>query len=216
MKNKPHAQASGHALRTTRRNTRRLRAALVPLLFALMGTAHARKPVSVEPLKHDAHEAHEAKSQADKRDAHRVTPRRVSSSQHALRAHRRLQTGIASWYGREFHGHRTANGERFDMYALTAAHRTLPFGSFARVTLPATGRSVIVRINDRGPYARGRVIDLSFGAARVLGYSSAGSARVRIEPVAARQASALQGTRRAKRPVRRAKPTPPPKAYRAR
>src|SRR5262249_35789036 len=78
------------------------------------------------------------------------------------------QTGRASWYGRGFHGRKTANGERFDMHALTAAHRTLPLGSYVRVTNPSTNESVVVRINDRGPYARGRVIDLSYAAAKIL------------------------------------------------
>jgi rare lipoprotein A len=91
------------------------------------------------------------------------------------------QTGRASWYGRGFHGHRTANGERYDMHALTAAHRTLPLGSYVRVTNPATSRSVVVRINDRGPYARGRVIDLSMAAANLLGMRHVGTARVKIE-----------------------------------
>ena len=91
------------------------------------------------------------------------------------------QTGRASWYGRGFHGRRTANGERYDMHALTAAHRTLPLGSYVRVTNPATSRSVVVRINDRGPYARGRVIDLSMAAANVLDMRHAGTARVKIE-----------------------------------
>ncbi|TCG02060.1 hypothetical protein BZM26_02700 [Paraburkholderia strydomiana] len=93
------------------------------------------------------------------------------------------QTGRASWYGRGFHGRRTANGERYDMHALTAAHRTLPLGSYVRVTNPATSRSVVVRINDRGPYARGRVIDLSMAAANVLDMRHAGTARVKIEGV---------------------------------
>ncbi|WP_345814446.1 septal ring lytic transglycosylase RlpA family protein [Paraburkholderia sp. PREW-6R] len=98
------------------------------------------------------------------------------------------QTGRASWYGRGFHGHRTANGERYDMHALTAAHRTLPLGSYVRVTNPATSRSVVVRINDRGPYARGRVIDLSMAAANVLDMRHAGTARVQIEGLTQQEA----------------------------
>jgi rare lipoprotein A len=90
------------------------------------------------------------------------------------------QTGRASWYGKLFHGRRTANGERFNMNALTAAHRTLPLGSYVRVTNPATNDSVVVRINDRGPYVRGRVIDLSYGAARILHLQHVGTARVQI------------------------------------
>lgn len=83
----------------------------------------------------------------------------------------RLETGIASWYGKQFHGRKTANGERFDMDALTAAHPKLPFGSWVRVRNLLNGRSVDVRINDRGPHIKQRVIDLSRAAARALGVS---------------------------------------------
>lgn len=89
--------------------------------------------------------------------------------------------GRASWYGGKFHGRRTANGERFDMDDLTAAHRTLPFGTKVRVTNARNGRSVIVRINDRGPFIGGRVIDLSRGAADAIGMVRTGVAPVRIE-----------------------------------
>lgn len=102
------------------------------------------------------------------------------------------QTGRASWYGRGFHGRRTANGERFDMHALTAAHRTLPLGSYVRVTNPATSRSVVVRINDRGPYARGRVIDLSMAAANALDMRHSGTARVKIEGLSQQEARAAR------------------------
>lgn len=81
----------------------------------------------------------------------------------------RLETGIASWYGRQFHGRKTASGERFDMDALTAAHPRLPFGSWVRVRNLINGRSVDVRINDRGPYIKRRIIDLSRAAAVALG-----------------------------------------------
>jgi rare lipoprotein A len=80
-----------------------------------------------------------------------------------------VQAGQASWYGPGFHGRRTANGETFNTNALTAAHRTLPFGTRIRVTNRKTGRSVIVRVNDRGPYAHGRVIDLSRASAQAIG-----------------------------------------------
>lgn len=79
------------------------------------------------------------------------------------------QTGGASWYGRKFHGRPTASGEPYDMYAMTAAHKTMPIPSYARVRNPANGREVVVRINDRGPFADGRVIDLSYTAALKLG-----------------------------------------------
>jgi rare lipoprotein A len=81
------------------------------------------------------------------------------------------QQGKASWYGPGFHGRRTASGEIFNRRAMTAAHRTLPFGTLVRVVNPRTGRSAVVRINDRGPYARGRIIDLSQASAEALGIS---------------------------------------------
>ena len=92
-------------------------------------------------------------------------------------------TGLASWYGARYQGRVTASGERFDMKQLTAAHRSFPFGSKVLVTCPSTGRSVVVRINDRGPSPRGRIIDLSRAAARELGILSRGVARVVVTRV---------------------------------
>jgi rare lipoprotein A (peptidoglycan hydrolase) len=92
-----------------------------------------------------------------------------------------VQEGKASWYGREQHGHLTANGEHFDMYALTAAHRTLHMNTHVRVTNLHNGKSVVVRINDRGPYSHGRIIDLSYAAAKQLGMIDSGVALVRVE-----------------------------------
>ena len=91
--------------------------------------------------------------------------------------------GIASWYGRDFHGRKTANGEVYDMNGISAAHPTMPMPSYARVTNLKNGRSIIVRVNDRGPYVANRVIDLSIGAAKALGTHSGGLARVRVEYV---------------------------------
>ena len=91
-----------------------------------------------------------------------------------------LGQGVASYYGKRFHGRRTANGERFDMHALTAAHRTLPFGARVEVTNPSTGRSVVVRINDRGPFHGGRVIDVSRAAAEKLGLIARGHGTVQL------------------------------------
>lgn len=91
------------------------------------------------------------------------------------------EEGMASWYGRRFHGKKTASGELYDMYAMTAAHPTLPIPSYARVTALDSGRSVVVRVNDRGPFHKGRVIDVSYTAAHKLGFVSRGSARVRVE-----------------------------------
>ncbi|MDO5691977.1 MAG: septal ring lytic transglycosylase RlpA family protein [Pseudomonadota bacterium] len=91
-----------------------------------------------------------------------------------LRAGRDLGRGVASWYGPGFHGRLTANGEKFDMHELTAAHKTLPFGTRVLVHNPRTGKEVVVRINDRGPFIKGRVIDLSKAAAKALGIQSRG------------------------------------------
>lgn len=97
---------------------------------------------------------------------------------------RNLGAGVASYYGRRFHGRRTANGERFNMRAMTAAHKTLPFGTMVRVTNTRNGRAVTVRINDRGPFIPGRTIDLSRGAAEQIGLISTGHARVELELIA--------------------------------
>lgn len=91
-----------------------------------------------------------------------------------------IGSGMASYYGRELAGNRTASGERFDPAQLTAAHRTLPFGSLVRVTNTANGDSVVVRINDRGPFSHGRVIDVSHAAAREIGMHRSGTARVTL------------------------------------
>ncbi len=92
-------------------------------------------------------------------------------------------TGIASWYGGKFHGRRTASGQRYDMNAMTAAHRTLPFGTKVRVTNLRNDRTVVLTINDRGPFARGRIIDVSRRAAERLGFRSRGTTRVRVRIV---------------------------------
>jgi rare lipoprotein A len=93
------------------------------------------------------------------------------------------QRGMASWYGKRYHGQKTSSGETYDMYQMTAAHPTLPIPSYARVTNVANGKSVVVRINDRGPFKSDRVIDLSYVAAYKLGYIQAGQAQVELESV---------------------------------
>ncbi len=94
-----------------------------------------------------------------------------------------VQSGTASWYGEKFHGHKTSNGEVFDMYAMSAAHKSLPIPSYARVTNLENGRSVIVRVNDRGPFHGDRLIDLSYAAAIKLGYQGQGTARVEVAAI---------------------------------
>ena len=96
------------------------------------------------------------------------------------------QRGAASWYGKRFHGNSTASGETYDMYKMTAAHPTLAIPSYVRVTNLANGKSVVVRVNDRGPFHGARVIDLSYAAAAKLGYVQAGSAQVELESIVPR------------------------------
>ncbi len=93
------------------------------------------------------------------------------------------QRGMASWYGKRYHGQKTSSGETYDMYAMTAAHPTLPIPSYARVTSMKNGRSVVVRINDRGPFHAERVIDLSYAAAHRLDFIQAGQAQVEVEAI---------------------------------
>ena len=107
-----------------------------------------------------------------------------------------VETGIASWYGPKFHGRKTANGETFDMNGLSAAHRTLPLPSVVQVVNLDNGRSLHLRVNDRGPFAHGRIIDLSRRAAQLLGFERQGTARVRVRILAEesrREAARLQG-----------------------
>jgi rare lipoprotein A len=93
------------------------------------------------------------------------------------------ERGVASWYGRKFHGQKTSIGEPYDMYAMTAAHPTLPLPSYARVTNVASGKSVVVRVNDRGPFLHGRIIDLSYAAAHRIGIAQNGSGEVEVEAI---------------------------------
>lgn len=115
-----------------------------------------------------------------------------------LRDHQGFQQrGVASWYGRKFHGRKTSNGEVYDMYAMSAAHKTLPMGVYVKVTHLGNGRHVIVRVNDRGPFVAGRVIDLSYAAAKQLGIVDSGTALVQVEALGFRQSSQGQVAYRA-------------------
>jgi rare lipoprotein A len=118
--------------------------------------------------------------------------------------------GTASWYGKKFHGRRTSSGERYDMYAMTAAHPTLPIPSYVRVTHLGNGRSVVVRVNDRGPFLHRRLIDLSYAAAHKLGYISMGTAPVEVERVFPNDDSVpatLAAAARALKPAKAAAPS---------
>jgi rare lipoprotein A len=120
------------------------------------------------------------------------------------------ETGIASWYGEQFHGKYTANGETFDLNQMTAAHRTLPMPTVVRVTNLENGRSIEVRVNDRGPYARGRIIDLSRRSAQLLGFEGQGTAKVRvqIDVPASIQVASLAGRRGTEPELAAASPPP--------
>ena len=111
------------------------------------------------------------------------THRRPASTPPPVPMRGNVQEGVSSWYGKEFDGRPTASGERFDMHALTAAHRTLPLGTRVRVTNLDSGRQADLTINDRGPFIAGRVLDCSYGAAKELGFAGAGLAKVRIEVI---------------------------------
>ncbi len=104
------------------------------------------------------------------------------------------QEGIASWYGKDFHGKKTSNGEVYDMHAMTAAHKTLPLGVFVKVRNRETGQEIIVRVNDRGPFVKNRIIDLSYSAAKKLGVDLKGTAPVRVEALGYRAPGATGDT----------------------
>ncbi|MCK4577915.1 MAG: septal ring lytic transglycosylase RlpA family protein [Candidatus Marinimicrobia bacterium] len=110
----------------------------------------------------------------------RQPPRKSTTARAKVRIGQVI-VGISSFYGPDFHGKLTANGEVYDMYGRTAAHKTLPLNTIVRVTNLSNGRSIIVRINDRGPYVAGRILDLSYGAAKKLGFLNQGTTKVKIE-----------------------------------
>ena len=134
-----------------------------------------------------AHSAPAKKKHAKKASSHKVSkgvPAREGF----------VEEGMASWYGKRFHGRKTASGERFNMNALTAAHRTLPFGTLVKVTNLGNKKTVTVRINDRGPWAKGRIIDLSYAAAKQIGMIEKGCVKVRIETVSNKKAPTPEAT----------------------
>src|SRR6201997_5637088 len=112
-----------------------------------------------------------------------VNPAGVKPKKRPRTRNQAYQVGTASWYGEDFDGKPTASGEDYDMYDMTAAHPTLPLGSYVRVTNLRNGRAVVVKVNDRGPIVQGRIIDLSYGAARVLQFENHGLQKVRLDVV---------------------------------
>ena len=170
-----------------------LKFSLISLALCSSLTAHANLPRAVDQFAAEDEAQINAADQAAQLEMDQAEHDAAQSIQvaslgdvaplvggHAARAGRcRTMAGVASWYGPGFQGRKTASGERFNTGALTAAHRTLPFGTMVRVSNTKTGRSVMVRINDRGPYVGGRVIDLSLAAARSIGMG--GTAHVALE-----------------------------------
>lgn len=147
-----------------------------------LSTSGARSPV---PL---AFDSHLAAMPADKPSQPAQTLSNAEPITAGPDASNFEQKGKASWYGRMFHGRKTASGEKFNMNAMTAAHRTLPLASWVRVTNESNHKTVVVKINDRGPYVRGRVIDLSYAAAAVLGMRGVGTQKVKIEGLTQQEA----------------------------
>lgn len=163
-------------------NSRHLQVLLLGLSILLLA-ACASRPSTPQPPRQPGSEPTpraEPLSPVGNHSPYRVMGKtyRVLASANGYKEH-----GIASWYGPNFHGKPTSNQETFDMYAFTAAHRTLPLPSYARVTRLDTGASVVVRVNDRGPFKKGRIIDLSFAAAEKLDMIRDGTARVEVESI---------------------------------
>lgn len=125
------------------------------------------------------------------RGSPQTKPKPATKSTLAKKRIRPFQVGTASWYGSYFHGKETASGEPYNMYDLTAAHPTLPLGTFVKVTNLRNGRTVVVRVNDRGPVVDGRIIDLSYGAARMLNLEHRGIQQVRLDLVSQPQTVAM-------------------------
>ncbi|MGZ8908472.1 MAG: septal ring lytic transglycosylase RlpA family protein [Methylococcaceae bacterium] len=126
-----------------------------------------------------------------KNELHDINPSNTLAKTLSPRFANYLKTGVASWYGKKFHGRKTATGERFDMYAMTAAHKTLPIPSYAQVTNLENHRSVIVKINDRGPFVGNRLLDLSYAAAKKLDMDREGTGKVEIRAISPDQVLAM-------------------------
>ncbi len=146
------------------------------VLSSLAATFLTVANVAAAPVPNDR----QANDQQAKQTPIKTLPKRAGKASGTER--QPYQVGIASWYGKQFHGRTTASGEDFDMFELTAAHRRLPLGTYVKVTNLRNGKWIVVRVNDRGPYVDGRIMDLSYGAARMLSIQD-GVERVRLDIV---------------------------------
>lgn len=185
-----HSGAGIRQLRATRLQHRLVTILLISIALSACGSlphnryGFAQDNAPAEPVDHegvaDAIPRHEPRSKYGNPKTYVVQGRRYTVRDNARGFQ---QTGIASWYGTKFHGHRTSSGETYDMYAMTAAHKTLPLPVYVEVRNLDNGRKIIVRVNDRGPFASGRIIDLSFVAAKKLGITEKGTGRVEIRVI---------------------------------
>lgn len=158
---------------------------IIPLLLMFVLCSCSSQQMKTNDLSSQTLSAHSSKAPHSNADTANADEENLLP-----RLTRYLKQGIASWYGPKFHGKKTASGEIYDMYAMTAAHKTLPISSYARVTNLENQRSVIVRINDRGPFQGNRLMDLSYAAAKKLDLHQSGSAAVEIKAIAPEQALA--------------------------
>lgn len=149
-------------------------AMLTPIDSIASVHSHSNTPSST--LKHKAD-----KKKSFKKNKVYIDKRTIKSKKRLATKIKRIETGNASWYGKQFLGRKTASGERFVKHKLTAAHKTLPLGSVVKITNTTTNEEVIVRINDRGPYTKGRIIDLSPAAAKQIGVMSKGVAHIKLQ-----------------------------------
>jgi len=178
-------------LKTTSILTSIVAALLLPGCSTSPDGAPEQVPLNIAAIP-DAVPRHEPRTRAGNPESYEVLGKRYVTLKHSTGFRQR---GVASWYGTKFHGRKTANGETYNMYAMTAAHKTLPIPSYVRVTNLNNQRSVVVRINDRGPFHSNRIIDLSYAAATKLGIVQTGTGYVEIEAIEPGQNIAKQTTK---------------------
>jgi len=154
---------------------------LISAISLIVLCGYFSNPIQTAEAAKHKHSSKHASAKSHSR--HVSKSRHRSRLSHHLARHNDGKNGMASWYGHQFQGKKTANGERYDMYAMTAAHNTLPLSSYAEVTNLKNKRSVIVRINDRGPFHSNRVMDLSYAAAKELGIQKTGTGSIKITPL---------------------------------
>ncbi len=152
------------------------------LILLFLSTGCSRKGISVEVIKPDKSPSTSTKDYDSKSTTNIGKPYYIDGIQYVpeSKPQNYVQKGIASWYGKKFHGRKTANGEIYNMYAMTAAHKTLPLQTWVKVHNLENNRKIVVRINDRGPFVKGRIIDLSFKGAKKIGIAEKGTAPVQI------------------------------------